>query len=158
MRAALISHWDALLLIPFFLGYSLFILKMASNAMRSSLNAITGRWQYVSRNLDTFSIRFLFALPLFGILQHGNAVATYLGHPVKFQVPNGALACAMLGYLSNSLIDWISAQDRIPIVGWPIPQIIKDNIPVLPVNGNKNAVGLDSAANSGTKTGGSGDQ
>ena len=151
MRAVLISHWDAVLMIPFALGYGLFILKMASNAIRSALNPCVSRWQYVSRNIDTFSIRFLFALPLFGILQHGNAVATYLNHPIPFQVPSGALACAMLGYLSNSLIDWLSAQDKLPILGWPIPNIIKDNIPVIPVNGTKNAVGLDSGAN---KTGG----
>jgi hypothetical protein len=141
VEKALISHWDAILMIPFLLGYGLFILKMASNAVRSSLNHITNGWQYVTQNLDTFSIRLLFALPFFGLLQHANNVATYLNHPIPFEVPHGALACAMLGYLSNSLIDWASSLDRVPIVGWPIPQFIKDNIPVIPIAQGKLPLG-----------------
>jgi hypothetical protein len=132
-----ISHWDAILFPVYLAGQGLFILKLASMRMRSSMNTITSRWQYFYCNWDVSLVRVALSIPLFGLLQHSDAVSIAIHHPLPFVVPKGAIACLMAGYFSSSVLDWLSGLEKLPIVGWPVPAIIKDNIPLYPVNGNQ---------------------
>jgi hypothetical protein len=132
--------WDLLLLIPFTIGYMIFILNSASDRMRSSMNNVTSRWQYLQRNWDTFLARYCpWSLAIYALFQHVNDIAVYFGHPIPFQVPNGAIMMTTLGYLSNSLLNWASKAKSLPIpfFGPYILSMIQDNIPLYPMNGDQ---------------------
>lgn len=131
------AEWDGILFAPYLIGQGLYILKLASMRMRSSMNHITTRRCYFYANWDVSIVRIALSIPLFLILQHANEVADAVHHPLPFTVPNGAIACLMGGYFSSSVLDWLSGLDKLPVVGWAVPAIIKDNIPLYPVNGDK---------------------
>jgi hypothetical protein len=130
------AEWDGLLMIPYLMGQGLFILKLASMRMRSSMNHITTRWCYFYANWDVSLVRVALSIPLFMLLQHADEVSMAIHHPLPFSVPKGAIACLMAGYFSSSVLDWLSGLDKLPWVGWAVPAIIKDNIPLYPVNGD----------------------
>lgn len=116
--------------LPFFSGQCLFILKRMGLAVRSPLNAMKSRRQYLKQNWDILLIRTVIEfIAVYFPYQHSNLFETYLPKwwaviPASWVVPMA------LGYLADSMLDWILGKDK--IFGVPIPDFIKETIPQLP--------------------------
>jgi hypothetical protein len=127
--------WDFLLFIPFFCGLLLYMFRRASMSVKSSINNVSTIGHYFSANWAMLGARMPFVLPWYGVLQHANSLAVYFGHPIPFTIPNGAIACVMTGYMSNTLTDW-ATQFNIPFIPNGLMNALRDQVPLFPVNGD----------------------
>lgn len=119
------TKWDLILYIPFIIGQALFVLKRASMAFRSPTNPTKSRWAYVTANFDILLIRAALELAFvyypfrhFGIAW----IVGFLGWHPAVPIQGGAVTSFALGYLSDSILDWIGTQSWVP--SW-----LKENIP-----------------------------
>ena len=127
----LLSHfeWDLALWFCFFLGQCLFVLKRSAMAVRSKINPIKSRRQYLYQNWDILTIRFAIeSATIFYPWRHGDlpGIFQHFGWTLWFKIPDGAIAASGLGYLADSGLDWISTFSK-------APQWLKENIPQLPI-------------------------
>jgi hypothetical protein len=125
---------DVLYWFAFFGGQFLFMLKRADLAVRSPLNAVESKSHFFAYNWVPLTIRtfiefgFIFA-PWRSIGTDG--MMALFGWHVPFPVPHGWVAASILGYLSDSMMDWAAMQKK--ILGITVPDIIKETIPQLAV-------------------------
>ena len=116
--------------LPFFLGQCLFILKRSGLAVRSPLNAMKSRRQYIAQNWDILLIRTVLEfIVVYFPYRHAGLFATYLPKWWNL-IPSSWVLSLALGFLSDSLMDWIAGQDK--VLGIPVPSFIKETIPQLP--------------------------
>ena len=125
---------DFLYWVPFFFGQCLFILKRTALAIRSPLNAVRSRRQYLFLNWDILAIRTALEFALVYIpyrhIPIDTLTAGFSWH-MPFHIPqDSAVLSFLLGYMSDSTTDWIAMQDTIFKI--PIPSWIKETIPHLP--------------------------
>jgi len=116
--------------LPFFLGQCLFILKRSGLAVRSPLNGMKSKRQYVYQNWDILLIRAVLEfIIVYFPYRHSSLFATYL--PKWFNlIPGSWVIVLALGFLSDSLMDWLAGKDK--VFGVPVPGFIKETIPQLP--------------------------
>jgi hypothetical protein len=127
--------WSLLLYVPFLIGQILFILKLAATRIQSDVSGITTYWQYIKANVITIAVRIGLQLPIYWFLQHADLLVSEYHYTLPFTVPRGAISCFIVGYFASSILDWFSMLQKVPFVGWAIPNWVKDNIPVYTVNG-----------------------
>jgi len=116
---------DVLYYAAFVGGQALFILKRSAQAIRSKTNPISSRTQYVKSNWDVLLIRMAIEAPIFYIFRHydtNTVLAFFTQWRVPFQVPQGGMTSFLLGYLSDSLLDWFGTSKV-------APEWLKENIP-----------------------------
>jgi hypothetical protein len=138
--------WDLLLFIPFYCGILLYMFRRASMAVMSKMNNVDTIKHYFSANWTSLAARIPFLLPWFGVLQHANTLATYMHHSIPFQIPNGAVACVMTGYLSSTLTDWVT-QFNVPFIPAGLMNALRDQVPLFPTNGDTIPVSKPVSAN-----------
>ena len=117
----------------FMLGQALFLLKRMALAVRSPMNALKSRRQYLSQNWDILLYRGAIEYVFLFFYLHQALLAELLGliH-VKppFVIPVFGFGCFALGLLCDFCMDWIAMQDR--VLGIPVPSWIKEFVPRLP--------------------------
>ena len=126
----LLTHfeWDFFLWLCFFAGQCFFMLKRSGYAIRSKLNPIKSRRQYIYQNWDILLIRIgIEMVAIYYPWRHGDlpAIFAHFGWTVPFTIPKGGMAAAGLGYLSDSGLDWLGSWSKAPV--W-----LRENIPQLP--------------------------
>ncbi len=100
--------WDAVFWLPFFFGQSLFILKRMALAVRSPLNPLKSRKEYLKLNWDVLLIRSAleFAVVYFPYRHVPMDTFTATLH-IPFHIPqDSAVVSFLLGFLSDSTMDW----------------------------------------------------
>jgi hypothetical protein len=131
--------WDLALWVPFFIGQLFFVLKRAGSAIRSSTNPIKSRRAFIYANWDILSIRLFIELifPYYPVrhLNFGTIASTFHVSlpswiPPESRMP--ALGFLALGYFADSILDWISQNQKVP--AW-IRQLIGEQIPNISGNG-----------------------
>jgi hypothetical protein len=141
---SLTSHQvgDLLYYLAFLGGQSLFILKRSAQAIRSKTNPIKSRREYLKSNWDVLLIRVAIEAPIFYIFRHydtNTILAFFTQWRTPFQIPQGAMTSFMLGYLSDSLLDWFGTSKVAP--DW-----LKENIPNVQVYASRSVqTGVDDA-------------
>lgn len=127
------QRWDAIYYTAFFGGQMLFLLKRIGLAIRSPMNLLKTRRQYVRLNWDILLNRTIleFAIVYYPFRHIDiNTLFGMFGWNMPFHVPNSAISFFLLGYLSDSLMDWFAMQDK--LMGIKIPDIVKETVPHLP--------------------------
>jgi hypothetical protein len=56
-------------------------------------------------------------------------IVSAIGWNIPFHIPQNWVVSAFLGYLSDSIMDWVVMQDK--IAGIKVPALIKETIPQL---------------------------
>ena len=124
---------DLLYWLAFFFGQCLFMLKRTALAIRSPMNAMRSRTEYIQRNWDVLLIRTAleFAL-IFWPYRHVPiaSLLAFTGWNMPFAVPQSAVVSFFLGFISDAMMDWLALQDS--FLKFPIPSWIKETIPQLP--------------------------
>jgi hypothetical protein len=130
---------EAVLYAAFLAGMALFILKRAAGAIRSKVNPISSRRQYLLINWDLLLIRAGLELPLYWIFSHYDlsTILKYVGlaWEFPFKVPVNPITAFIVGYQADSMLDWISLWKK-------APDFIRENIPQVnnsEKNGGNNA-------------------
>jgi hypothetical protein len=124
--------WIAYVL-AFMAGQALFLLKRMALAVRSPMNALQSRGQYLSQNWDILLYRGAIEYFFLFFYLHQPLFAELLGliHvKLPFTIPVFGFGCFALGLLCDFLMDWIAMQDR--VLGIPVPRWIKEFVPRLP--------------------------
>ena len=125
-------RWIAYVL-AFVAGQWLFLLKRMALAVRSPMNALRTRRQYLSQNWDILTVRAGIELIFLWIYLHQPAVSQFLGNfhiALPFMVPVFGFGCFTLGLLCDFLMDWIAMQEK--VLGIPVPSWLKEFVPRLP--------------------------
>lgn len=125
--------WDVIYYAPFLIGQMLFLLKRIGLAIRSPLNLLRTRRQYLRLNWDILTIRYIleFAIVYYPFRHvEMNSLFAMFGWHIPFHIPDSAISFFLLGYMSDSLMDWFAMQDK--IMGITIPNIVKETVPHLP--------------------------
>ena len=127
------SH-DIIFYLVFLCGQMLFILKRAGSAIRNQQTTITTRWQFVMFNWDTITIRGVieFAM-IFYPWRHFTMtqILSFFGYQRDpLPIPDSPVTSLLLGYASDSLLDWLSMSQKLPSFfrDW-----IHENVPKLPL-------------------------
>ena len=118
---------DLLYYLAFLAGQMVFILKLADLAARGH-NAILTKRQYLQRNWVPLLTRVMLESAIFFLYRHydpGTIIRMFTSWNPPFSFPQGAMPSLFLGYLSDSLLDWLSTFPKIPT--W-----IKATIPAVP--------------------------
>jgi hypothetical protein len=119
--------YDLLFYLLFLGGQLIFILKLADSAARGH-NGITSRMQYLSMNWVPLLIRMMFESLFFFAYRHYTVLTgepwfpSWLPH---WNPPQYGVLFAPFGYLSDSVLDWVSMYPKVP--AW-----IKAQIPAVP--------------------------
>ena len=127
------QKWDVVYYFAFAGGQILFLLKRVSLAVRSPMNALKNRREYFYLNWDILTIRYVleFALVYYPFRHVPmDSLFSMFGWNVPFHIPNSAISFLLLGYMSDSVMDWFAMQDK--LMGIPIPAIVKETVPHLP--------------------------
>lgn len=125
---------DVLYWLAFAGGQLLFMLKRADLAVRSPLNAVATKRQFFRKNWVVLLIRSFFEFAaVFMPYRHADtdAIARSFGWTMPFHIPQSWVVSALFGYFSDSIVDWITMQEK--IMGIPIPKFVKENIPQLTI-------------------------
>jgi hypothetical protein len=127
---------DLLYWLAFAAGQSLFMLKRTALAIRSPMNSMGSRTEYLKLNWDVLLIRsalefaFIFYpyrhVPLASLL-------SFTGWNIPFAIPQSAVTVFILGFFSDAMMDWAAMQDKL-FGKIPVPSWIKETIPQLPEN------------------------
>ena len=133
--------------VAFILGQGLFLLKRAGSAVRNPGTTIKTRWQYFTCNLDIITVRAVLEFMLFYYPFRHYSVAQIIslfGYDLTNSsnswlqflntIPSSAVSAIGLGYVADSLLDGLSQWNRLPAI---VQRWIKENVPTLPVNGQK---------------------
>jgi hypothetical protein len=119
--------WDFALWVAFFFGEMVFVLKRASMAARSATNHTPSRWAYFKANLDLIAVRtvleFIFIYYPFRHFGVSWLLGIFGWHPTV-PIQGGFVTSLALGYLSDSMLDWIGTQP------W-VPNLLKETIPLV---------------------------
>ena len=124
--------FDILYYLAFAGGQSLFMLKRADLAVRSPLNAVHSKQDYFKSNWVPLLIRsFIEFVIVFMPYRHFDTdkIVSAIGWNIPFHIPQNWVVSAFLGYLSDSIMDWVVMQDK--IAGITVPKLIKETIPQL---------------------------
>lgn len=117
----------------FLAGQWLFLLKRMALAVRSPMNALKNRRQYIYTNWDIILIRTAieFAV-IYYPYRHAdlNMLVAKLGWSLPFKIPQAGVVAFGLGFLADFLLDWITMQDK--ILGISMPAWLKETVPQLP--------------------------
>lgn len=119
--------YDCLYYLLFLLGQLIFILKLADSAARAN-NGIETRRQYLALNWVPLLVRLMFESLLFFAYRHYSMLTTESWFPSwlpHWTFPQFGIIFPPFGYLSDSILDWVSMQPGIP--SW-----IKATIPPVP--------------------------
>jgi len=117
----------------FLAGQWLFLLKRMALAVRSPMNALKTRREYIYANWDILLIRTALEFAAFYYpYRHVdvNALVAKLGWPMPFKIPQAAVVAFGLGFIADFLLDWLTMQDK--ILGIPMPAWLKETVPQLP--------------------------
>lgn len=130
-------YWEAdlLLYIPFLAGQWLFILKRMGMKIRSKANPITTRRQYLYQNWDLLTVRMVLELGIFYMWRYGDLsgfINQYSGLHLNYVIPTGKTVAMLLGYASDSGLDWVMSV--VPLFAKMFPDLAPPDIP----NGNGN--------------------
>jgi hypothetical protein len=123
---------ESVLYLAFFAGQCLYVLKRLSYAIRSTSNPIPTRRAYITRNWDLLFLRLVLGWVVFVLWEHMDLTGMIASHwnvvvpPLLAQSPFAGL---MLGYSSDSMVDWALSSKR-------MPEWIRRVIPVIPLNGD----------------------
>lgn len=132
----LTSHqlWDIIYYLPFLCGQALFLLKRVGLAIRSPLNCLKSRREYLYINWDILVYRAgLEFILIYFPYRHQDVVSGWLasfGWHLPFQLPQAAILFVMLGLMSDYMLDWIAGHDK--VFGMTIPKFLKEQIPQIP--------------------------
>jgi hypothetical protein len=119
--------YDILFYLLFLLGQGIFILKLADQAARAH-NLIKTRRQYILLNWVPLLIRIMFESLFFFAYRHYTMLTQAPWFPdwaPHWNLPQYGVIFAPFGYLSDSILDWVSQQPKVP--AW-----IKAQIPAVP--------------------------
>lgn len=117
--------WDLLLWLTFFGGEMVFVLKRASMATRSATNPTPSRWAYFKANSDLIFVRSVLAfIFIYYPFRHFGVdwLLGIFGWHMPVPIQGGFVTSLALGYLSDSMLDWIGTQK------W-VPNLLKETIP-----------------------------
>jgi hypothetical protein len=128
-------------MIPYWIGYVLafnagqwlFLLKRMALAVRSPMNALRSRRQYLAQNWDILIYRGVIEFGFLWAYLHQEQLGQLLAlvHVfLSFRIPVFGFGCFALGLLCDFTMDWIAMQDR--VLGIPVPSWIKEFVPRLP--------------------------
>ena len=135
------QYYDILYWFTFSGGQLLFMLKRADLAVRSPLNAVGSKRQYFVQNWVPLVIRsFIEFAIVFMPYRHADTdkLVRAFGWDFPFHIPQSWVVAAILGYLSDSMMDWATMQEKIASVR--VPKIFKETIPQLEIITNVVAV------------------
>lgn len=127
------QKWDVIYYAPFLGGQMLFLLKRIGLAIRSPLNLLKSRREYLYLNWDILSVRYVleFAVVYYPFRHiEINTLFAMFGWNMPFHIPDSAISFFLLGYMSDSLMDWMAMQDK--LMGVKVPNIVKETVPHLP--------------------------
>jgi hypothetical protein len=123
---------EGFLYFVFFCGQMLYVLKRMSYAIRSPLNPVSKRRDYLHKNWDVLLIRTVLDGVLFVFWQHGQ-LATYITNHTTYTMPeflqSGPTAAGLLGYFSDAMADWFLTLKF-------MPDFLKRVVPMVPANGD----------------------
>jgi hypothetical protein len=125
---------DVLYYIAFFLGQCLFVLKRADLAARSNTNGTPTKMAYLGHTWVTLLVRMVleFVLVYYPYRHLSiNDLFSSWGWHFPFQIPQSAVGAFCLGYLSDSLLDWMGTRQTFPGTNITIPKWLKEQVPPL---------------------------
>jgi hypothetical protein len=110
------------------------MLKRADLAVRSPLNAVESKRSFFAHNWVPLMIRTFIEFGFIFVPWRSmgtDKIMALAGWQVPFHLPQGWVAASILGYLSDSLMDWAVMQKK--IFGITVPSMFKETIPQLAV-------------------------